>query len=166
MRETDASQKKLSLSLVILHQSAGVFFIPVTHFMALWLGDLVVSAAVSKPCPVTLLTAHLQPTLEGQVLPADLEPRTIVVEWSRSCDGLNVTVGLPTFGPETADRKQDPQLLHLGTLRCSSDTGTHLKSSRERSLSVCDEERKRCLTGRQRQMDKLSFFIVVLLFPS
>lgn len=71
-----------------------------------------VSATISEPCPVTLLTAHMQPTLEGQVLPVDLEPRTIVVGWSRSCDGLTVTVELPTFGPETADRKQDPQLVH------------------------------------------------------
>lgn len=40
---------------------------------------------------------------------AEPEPHTIVVRQSRSCDGLNVTVELLTFGPDTTDRNRQPQ---------------------------------------------------------
>ena len=97
---------KLSSPLVILRHPACVLSIPVTLFMALWLRDPRVGCHfAARPCHSPPGSARGS-TPEGQVASAELEPRTVVVRQSRSCDGPNVTVEPLTFGP--GDDRQEP----------------------------------------------------------
>lgn len=139
--ERDANATQRSCPLLWLSSITLSVFSP-----SLWLpswpfGSVTpVSAAISQPGPVTLVPAHMQPALEGRVSSAELEPHTVVVRQSRSCDGLNVTVELLTFGPETTDGNRQPEqqrpCTHGYSIQKHNQSNTHTHTHSDVALSV------------------------------